>query len=517
RFLLLSGAFAGLAFLSKYPALFIGAFIALVMLIAYFLRHDSSLGVAPESFFARAKAALTTWLPDIVLWSVAAGVVFVLVWPAMWVNPLGPITEIINDALRASGSTHQKGSYFLGEPVADPGTFFYPLVILLRTTPVIFFGVLVALWLLIRGKLSDSTQSLDRTTYYTIFGSLFAYILLYGLLVTYGGKKQDRYILPAFPALSMMATFGYLQIVRIFTARSSSSQSSTAMSRFRHAQWALPVALVVIQLLLILPSYPYYFSYYNRFASGGSATDTIQVGWGEGLNEAADYLNSLPDAETIEVVSWYSTTFEPFFDGNAIYKIEDEKISRSAKPGLAADYVVFYVNQVQRQLPTEGALQFFRSTEPAYTVRLGNLDYAWIYPSVSVDYVIPVDARLIGQGELLGYDLTDEAGNPVTTAYPESVVLLSLYWEWQGKVEEEPIQISLVDDAGNTRGWGNFIQSEAPLPYAEWQEGMIVREEFALVIFPDTEPGTYQLSGRTAWKAATTTSPTGRPRPTSDP
>ena len=66
----------------------------------------------------------------------------------------------------------------------------------------------------------------------------------------------------------------------------------------------------------------------------------------------------------------------------------------------------------------------------------------------------------------------------------------------KGKAEEEPIGISLVDEEGNTRGWGNPIETVAPLPYERWQDGMVVRDDFALVISPDTPPGEYRLA---AW------------------
>jgi hypothetical protein len=425
-----------------------------------------------------------------VLWSIAAGAIFVIFWPAMWVNPLGPITAIVNDALRASGSSHQKGSFFLGQPVPDPGALFYPIVILLRTTPVVFFGLLVLIWVLIRQVAGRRRQAAGRenpvtqVTDYLLPVILLAYVVLYALLVTYGGKKQDRYILPAFPAIAMLATLGFVYV-------------SHLSHRYPRLKWILPVALIGLQIAVVWPYFPYYFSYYNPFAGGGkTAASTIQVGWGEGLNEAAAYLNTLPEIETKQATSWYSTTFEPYFGGQAIYKIEDEKISRSAKPGLAADYVVFYINQVQRQLPSEGALQYFQTTSPVYTVTLNGIDYAWIYPSVGLQHVFAGELRLVGQAELLGYNLTDEQGQRVTTAYPESVVFLSLYWEWQGKAEEEPIRISLVDDEGVTRGWGNPIETVAPYPFSEWQEGMVVRDDFALVIFPDTPPGEYRLS---AW------------------
>jgi 4-amino-4-deoxy-L-arabinose transferase-like glycosyltransferase len=492
RYIVVSGALGGLAFLTKYPSLFLGMFIAVTMLLLHASRRQPW------------QHRLRAWIADVALWSLAAGLVFVVLWPAMWVDPVGRVTSIVNDALRASGSPHPKGSFYLGQPVPDPGSGFYALVTLFRTTPLLWLGWLLAgvTYIAWRPRWAHGRSALV----------LLAFALLYGLLVTVGGKKQDRYILPAFPALAVLAALGYAQISNIKSQISnhklqiaerpdlhdaagvgespvSNLQSPISLSN------GLLAAAIVLQAALALPHYPYYFTYYNPLMGGGpAAARMLNVGWGEGLDQAARWLNSLPGAENSSVVAWYSTTFEPFFRGNAIYKIDEEKISRSSKPGLAADYVVLYINQVQRELPSAGALQFFRSATPVYTVTLHGIDYAWIYPSVKMQHVIAGEARLVGQAELLGYDLTDEAGQPVTAVSPASVPRLSLYWEWQGNAEGEPIRASLVDDSGKTRGWGNWLQTVAPLPRSEWQEGMVVRDDFGLAIFEDTPPGEYRLA-----------------------
>jgi hypothetical protein len=483
RYIIISGALGGLAFLTKYPSLFLGMFIAVTMLFLHAGRRQPW------------QHTLRAWIVDVALWSLAAGLVFVVLWPAMWVDPIGRVAAIVNDALRASGSPHPKGSFFLGQPVPDPGLSFYALVTLFRTTPLLWLGWLLAgaTYLAWRPRWTHGRSALI----------LLAFALLYGLLVTVGGKKQDRYILPAFPALAVLAALGYAQISnrKSQTSNRKSQVSNLQSQTSNHTSQMLSVVLlagvIALQTALVLPHYPYYFTYYNPLMGGGpAAARMLDVGWGEGLDQAARWLNSSPGAENSSVVAWYSTTFEPFFRGNAIYKVDEEKISRSSKPGLAADYVVLYVNQVQRELPSAGALQFFRSTTPVYTVTLHGIDYAWIYPSVKMQHVIAGEARLVGQAELLGYNLTDEAGQPVTAAYPNSTIHLSLYWEWQGNAEGEPIRASLVDDAGKTRGWGNWLQTVAPLPRSEWQEGMVVRDDFGLAIFDDTPPGEYRLA---AW------------------
>jgi 4-amino-4-deoxy-L-arabinose transferase-like glycosyltransferase len=465
RFLIASGLLAGLAFLTKYPSLFVGLFVVLILLGVHVARRQPARRVAGE------------WAVDVLVWGAAAGLVFGALWPAMWVDPLGRIIAIINDAVRASGSPHPKGSFFLGAAVPDPGTGFYALVTLFRTTPLLWLG-----WLLAGLGLLQRTAPNHRHWRRAAL-ILLLYALLYGLLVTLGGKKQDRYILPALPALAALAAIGYARLPNL-----------ARRMALRRGVWA---CVVVLQAALVLPHWPYYFTYYNPVLGGGAAAvRTLMVGWGEGLDRAAAWLNTLPDAAHLRVVAWYSTTFEPYFNGQAIYKIEEEKISRTPKPGLAADYVVLYVNQVQRELPSPGALQFFRASAPAYTVTLHGIDYAWVYPSVAMEHVFTGDLRLVGQAELLGYDLRDEAGQPVASVAPDSVAYVTLYWEWHGKSPDDPIRISLVDAAGKTRGWGNYVRTVAPLPPAEWQDGMVVHDEFALAVFADTPPGDYRLA---AW------------------
>ena len=471
-----SGAMAGLAWLSKYPALFIGAFTAPALLTAY-LWQSRADGASP-------LAVLKRWFLDMLIWSAAAGVIFVLLWPAMWVNPLGPVGIIIGDALRASGGAHQKGSFFMGQPVPDPGALFYPIVAVFRTTPVVFLGALLSLWLLLKPRPLVQNSRLDARLPLLI---LWGYVLLYTLLVTVGGKKQDRYLLPAFPALQMLAAMGYTYLLAV--ARRG--------ARAVHRLWILPASLVAIQLLMVLPYFPYYFSYYNPMAGGSvAASSTIQVGWGEGLNEAAAYLNTLPDAESTRATSWYSTAFEPYFRGQAIYKIEDEKISRSAKPGLAADYVVFYINQLQRRLPSEGVLAWFQRDEPAHVVALNGQPYAWIYAAPAVTHIFSGEVRLVGQAELLGFDLLDDSGKRLTAVPSNSVAGLRLYWEWQGKAPDDFIGLSLVDETGSTVSWANLIDPGQPItgdmPLDE-NSGAIVSSDYALVVFPGTPPGRYGL------------------------
>lgn len=478
-FIIISGALGGLAFLTKYPSLSLGAFIAVTLLILH-LRSAQ-----PK------RIALKYWLADVILWSVAAGLVFVALFPAMWVDPLGRTIAILSDAVKAGGNPHPKGSFFMGQAVADPGASFYLLVTLFKTTPLVWLGWILAL----AGAFSaDFRRRWGKTALI-----MLAFALFYGLLVTVGGKKQDRYILPAFPALLSLAALGFAWVGQWLKQQAS---RVARLTRFGPVIARLPrllaVVVIVAEFFTVLPHFPYYFTYYNPLLGGGqSARQMMILGWGEGMDAAARWLNTQPDAANLDVVAWYSTTFEPYFSGHAIYKFgETEKISRTPKPGLAADYVVFYVNQRQRELPSLGAWQFFTANAPVYTVTLHGVDYAWVYPSVGMQRVVEQDARLVGQAELLGFNLLDQAGKPLESLAAGTASTAQLYWEWQGKKPDEPIGLSLVDSNGLVWGRGTSQGTEARLPFSQWQEGMVARDDFTLSVFPGTPPGDYQLK---AW------------------
>ncbi|MDM8527194.1 glycosyltransferase family 39 protein [Anaerolineales bacterium HSG24] len=506
KHLILSGLFGGLAVLSKYPALFLGAFVGLMLLMRYLSR-------ASFQPTADKMSALGYVIRDLLIWSCALLIPIIFIWPAMWVDPIMLPFDIISDALRASGNAHQKGSFFLNQPVPDPGPLYYLLVAIFRTSPVVIIGLLglpLIFWQCneakkINASRGDAEVQRKGSPAQVVMAesgmqglqselcppsnvmALLMYILLYTLLVTYGGKKQDRYLLPIFPALSMLATMGYLQMWELIA-------QTLKVSGISRGYLGL---ILLIQLGLIWPYHPYYFTYYNPMFGGPTvAAQVMQVGWGEGLNEAAEFLNGLPEIESKQAVSWYSTTFEPYFEGQTIYKINEAKLSRSPKPALAANYVILYINQIQRRLPSDGALAYFQQGEPLHRVSLNGLDYVWVYPAPRVSHIMQNQTRLVGQAELLGLEWLDEHGHGKRLeAIPSGTVpTLRLYWEWQGKIEADMLGLSVVDEAGHTVGWGSLISStERSLVK---QEGAIVVSDYAMPISPATQPGQYYLK---AW------------------
>jgi 4-amino-4-deoxy-L-arabinose transferase-like glycosyltransferase len=236
--LVISGVLGGLAFLSKYPALFLGAFSAVVLLAVYASRRH----VGDWTW----RQTIAFWLADVLIWSLAAGLVSLLLWPVLWVDLPATVSAIFSDAFRAAGSSHPKGSFYLGQPVADPGAGFYPLVALFRMTPIAGLGLLLAVVSLFSAGGRREIHRFQPTLI------LVGYVFLFGLLVTLGGKKQDRYILPALLAAGVLAGLGWAWLVERWRVLRSNA----------HAGGDVLAAglLVAAQMAFVLPHHPYYFT-----------------------------------------------------------------------------------------------------------------------------------------------------------------------------------------------------------------------------------------------------------------
>jgi hypothetical protein len=309
-----------------------------------------------------------------------------------------------------------------------------------------------------------------------------AYVFFFLVFMTFGEKKQDRYLLPVYPLLIALAGAGLSKAVDFL-------KGPVKMKGPQLAAYGLPLAVLVTQLLLVLPHYPYYFTYFNPLLGGlPRAAQTVTVGWGEGLDQAAAYLNQKPGADGLRVSAWYESTFAPFFHGTTI-PYSDQK-----GKALAGQYIVFYINQQQRQYPDT---ELWRYVNAHYAVdkviSIEGVPYIWVYPGPGVEYYLE-DQRYEGIAELLGWQWT---GSPDPEKEPLAAgtqVPFRLYWEYLGKRPEERFFIRLIGADGHiwAEGTGQPVLEENGDP-ATWREGQIITEEGTLAVPPGTPPGEYRL------------------------
>ena len=136
------------------------------------------------------------------------------------------------------------------------------------------------------------------------------------------------------------------------------------------------VVLAFLQGMFALSQFPYYLTYYNPLVGGiHKAEDVLMVGWGEGLDQAADWIDEQPGADQSQVVSWYGA-------GPFSYYMDNKRFPLwfwDPDFWFEADYAVTYINQWQREIPDRETIAFFDSLEPIHTISLNGLEMARIY------------------------------------------------------------------------------------------------------------------------------------------
>ena len=338
-FLILSGILGGLAMLNKSPAIFGLPFAALVIGLCWLTRRR------PFAWLIRTG----------VVWLICAMVAYVLCWPAMWVQAWRSLTTIVGTAFFYASNPHTNSNFFWGTPRPDPGPAFYPVALMFRLTPWSMLGALLGLPHLVR-------KHKMRDTLWVLAG----FIMLYSLFMTVGQKKFDRYLLPVFPFMQTLAAYG------LFAAGKWALTRWRVMPAEHYVALGLTFVVLVLSGLTVLPHTPYFLTYYNPLLGGSrTAVETLLVGWGEGLDVAARYLNTMPDGEHKQTASRALPGFAPFFRGRS-YK-ED------GYDPATTDYVVIYLNDVQRRLSQELLERYYDVAPPLYVARTKGIDYAWVY------------------------------------------------------------------------------------------------------------------------------------------
>ena len=467
----MSGLFAGLALLSKTPAMFLLPYFLLCLgvgKLSDLLCSRREVGVAgrQRDWLKAAKEILTAFL----LWLLALAAIFFLLWPSMWVNPGHTLRRVYNGAMGYTATPHENPILFMGQVTTkDPGPLFYPVNLALKTTEVSFPLFFVGLSFLL-------SRRLDRRRRLALF-LIVAFVLFFTAQMTLGQKKFDRYALPTFQFIDVVAGVGVVYAARWLA---------------RGRRWLITTGLVLIvvaQSALSLPHHPYYGTHYNRLF--GSPKTILEKGivpgqeQGEGLDQAAAYLNGLPMSPLLVAGAQIDEVFKQYFRGKSV-PMTDDKV----------DYLVFTRNWVVRGMNDwnwRGLWEAYRSRQPKLVVTFDGVPYVWVFKvspvidKTTAAHPLHVD---VGQGfRLLGYDLSP------TQARPGETLHLTLYWEAVGKPTGDfTVFTHLLDPTGQTRGQQDNQPQGGMYPTYLWDEGERVEDRYELTVAPDAPPGSYQIA-----------------------
>jgi hypothetical protein len=371
--LIVSAIAAGSAWLTKSPGLFLIPFMVL-LIVLYSLRRNKGNDKSGwrELIFSDLKV--------LVVWGGIAALVFVLFWPAMWVNPIRSLTNVLMAALGYAEEGHEVAVFFNGKIYANgriPDISFYLISFMWRTTPVTLLGLIATPVLLLRkkpvshsesGPWSESNAASQRWGIEMLL--LFAFG--FAAFMTIGLKKFDRYVVPSFVALDLVAGVSLVWLIK-WTAQLLHDKWRTVFI------WIALFGFVIVQAILAWSASPYYFSYYNPLLGGSrAAIKTMQIGWGEGLDQAARYLNQKPHSNRLSVMSWYGDGSFFFLSKSRVNTINSEWSSSDWDTFNKSDYIVIYITQWQRNIPAD-VLDKLKALKPEYSVWINGLEYVQVY------------------------------------------------------------------------------------------------------------------------------------------
>lgn len=477
-YLSLSGIMMGMAIATKTTTLllFPGLMaIAILTELNYFQPMFPKKGIAQQA-------------KDIGIWTFCLVATFILIWPAMWVAPLETMNRLVSGLQQ---ETQRGYLFFLGRSHRRINALFYPIVILYRLSPVLLVSSFISF------LLASLPTWRPRILYQKYLVANFILILSFLWVVSLPGNKLDRYILPIVPFLALngaIAIFIVLKRIQQYLTHRYPQIFSNVSQTSRLSFNTVVVTILAIQLITIYPFFPYYISYYNPFIGGGkTAKFIIMMGNGEGLDQAGAWLNRQPNPQNLVVAGPYRAAFAPYVQGEVLAVPRHFGGSWTERWLRNANFLVFYINQLQRNLPDPNVIDYFTRQGSLHTVQLNGVDYASIYlgPIARPEEMQTLTStrELIGndQLQLRGYTLASDS------LQPGESLELTLYWDiLQSMPSHSHFTISIQQ--------GERVFLAIPRPLLQGflgddpiEAGKTIRDHQSVALPATLPPGEYQI------------------------
>ena len=435
--LALSGACGGLAFVSKSPGLVLLPAIALIALLAAYQHSDAQPAIDSQQGKRAVRARLQSLAMPLLGWGAAAALAVVLAWPAVWSAPASAAWQIWIGFRYEGIRPHPQGNFFLGQPVAIPGPLFYPVALALRTTPLTLLGLL-----LLPLGLRRASPAARRD-----IAALAAFVIVFTILMSLLSKKFNRYFVPAFPTVDVLAAVGLLAAARGWREYVGSATASLR----RQA-----IAIILVAALAganVAFWHPYEIASFNQLLGGAQAgAYAFKGGWGEGLELTGEWLNQQPDITSVKAITMQSGPLNPYlrYGGYAEGAQEGQLPPQSG-------YVVIYISNAQGDIVDPPSDQFYGRVEPTHVVTIHGVPYAWIY-QVPPTIGHPLTAKFGSAIELRGFDII--AGHSGSS----ETLTLQLYWmARESPAADYTVFTHLLGNQGE-----HLAQVDIPLPTSRW-------------------------------------------------
>lgn len=290
-------------------------------------------------------------------WIVGVVVVFVAVWPAVWVGP-----GRVLDHLRASAQSPAElpSQFFRGAITPDPGWTFYPVTTVFRLSPWLLVGLGAAVVLGVAGLVTGRSRGPERMP-----GPVWILALAlvpYFLVVAFYARRYDRYGLVAVPVIALLTAVVL-------------SRAWTWLAAGRTGRWrALPMVAAAVAVVSVLATAPYQIAYIDPALGGQKrAVHVMMLGWGESGAALGREIARRESGRCADVgiVRPYGNMIPAEFPCGRRLPLEDV---------ADADYLVVDISQVQRGFDvTEFGRRHDIGLSRIDAVTIGGVDYGVLY------------------------------------------------------------------------------------------------------------------------------------------
>lgn len=375
RFLILSGVMCGFAQLTKSSSVAILLPIGILLIVQTMRQRHNGI-----------KKAVLTQVKTFGIWFVVLIGTYFACWPGMWVAPGKMLYVVYGNAFsyafqgaRLSVTEELQPAQF-GLNTSFFGILDLINVIFWRTTPLTWVGIFLGFFS--RFIFKDKLMQTFRGILAILVATAGAFVLMFGVAQ---GRNSPHYLLTGYLTLNLFAAISWYSLIHLAVQR------LVLLNRSR-LQFAGVFVLTVLQLFSALAFYPYYFTYRNPILyAAGIYSNYPQKPYGEGLEQAAQYLASLPNARNSVALTYYARgCFSFFYPGETTrfkpYYVDDGYEVELLDAIKSANYLVVYYAAQSQSARYDNFLRALSNVKPLHEIWLNDYKYVIIY---DVDMLSP--------------------------------------------------------------------------------------------------------------------------------
>ncbi|MFC1756105.1 ArnT family glycosyltransferase [Patescibacteria group bacterium] len=296
-----------------------------------------------------------------VLIVLGAGVVstFVL-FPALWSDPINVLVNIFTEGERI-GIRNGHTQIIFGRSTETAGWLFYPMVLLLKLSPFIIFGVLSYLEDIYKifknNKVKKEIILFKDEKIVGIITYSIIFYLGYFMVMSWPTKKIDRYMLVVYPLIALLSAFGFANMIEYLK------------NKWKAGLVGLVTLFIIFVLYPVFKQHPYQFTYTSPlFGRASSANDIIgQKSFGIGIFEVKEHLQT----------NYGSNVEVGFIDTKPIKSIYPNSLVSDIRINGVSDYdvLVLAINEVMPEKVANSDTKFIQDS----SIFINGLEYWRFY------------------------------------------------------------------------------------------------------------------------------------------